>query len=179
MTSIIKADNISTVAGTGTISVAAGNTIVQPGMTLQIATSTYDGVVSTSANGSPSLSTGIQLFSVSFTPKFATSLILVQTSTISIEEIANSGDKGWLGLFDGDTFIAANSGGPLYTHFASNLNVTHVSLNNSWIAGSTSTRTIQVRAGFDGGTAYINGNSTYNYTGNAARIQMTVWEIAQ
>lgn len=152
------------------------------GAVLQIATSTFDGVTTGGTSGVPStITNGTQLFSVSFTPTAATNIILVQTSTIVISEEANNGDRGWLALWDGSTFIAANSGNALFNHYSSNFNVTHVSLNNSYVAGSTATRTISVRAGFDGGAGaniYINGNSTYNYTGSSARIQMTVWEIA-
>jgi hypothetical protein len=150
------------------------------GSVVKIATSTFDGVTSTAAAGIPStITNGIQLFSVSFTPASASNTILVQTSTIVVSEESNVGDIGWLALWDGSTFIAANSGNALYTHYVSNLNVTHVSLNNSYSAGSTATRTISVRAGFNAGTAYINGNSaSYNYTGASQRIQMTVWEIA-
>ncbi len=149
---------------------------------IQIATSTFDGVTTGGTSGAPNVITnGTQLFSVSFTPTSATSTILVQTSAVSISEESNSGDIGWLALWDGSTFIAANSGSPSAGRFTSGLQVNHPSLNNSYIAGSTATRTISVRAGFNGGSSvYINGNSTpaYNFTGSQARIQMTVWEIA-
>ena len=152
------------------------------GSVLQIATNTFDGRTTGGTAGVPStITNGTQLFSVSFTPTAATNIILVQTSTIVISEESNSGDIGWLALWDGSTFIAANSGTALYSRYVSGLNVTHVSLNNSYVAGSTSTRTISVRAGFNGGASiYINGNGdpAYNYTGSSARIQMTVWEIA-
>jgi hypothetical protein len=150
------------------------------GCVLQIATNTFDGVTTGGTAGVPStITNGTQIFSTSFTPTAATNIILVQTSTIVISEESNSGDMGWLALWDGSTFIAANSGTASFNRYASNLNVTHVSLNNTYVAGSTSTRTISVRAGFNAGTSiYINGNSTSNYTGSSARIQMTVWEIA-
>jgi len=150
------------------------------GSVLQIATNTFDGVTTGGTAGAPStITNGTQIFSVSFTPTSASNIILVQTSAVSISEESNSGDRGWLALWDGSTFIAANSGSPFASRFASGFNYTQPSLNNSYIAGSTSTRTISVRAGFDVGTSvYINGNSTYNYTGSSARIQMTVWEIA-
>lgn len=152
------------------------------GSVLQIATSTFDGVTTGGTSGVPStITNGTQLFSVSFTPTAASNIILVQTSTIVISEESNSGDIGWLALWDGSTFIAANSGTALHSHYVSGLNVTHVSLNNSYTAGSTATRTISVRAGFNAGSSiYINGNSdpAYRYSGSSARIQMTVWEIA-
>ena len=173
---------ISTIPAAGLSSGVPTRTQLPAGSVLQIATSTFDGVTTGGTSGAPStITNGTQLFSVSFTPTAASNIILVQTSTIVISEESNSGDIGWLALWDGSTFIAANSGTALHSHYVSGLNVTHVSLNNSYVAGSTSTRTISVRAGFNAGSSiYINGNSTaqYNYTGSSARIQMTVWEIA-
>ncbi len=152
------------------------------GCVLQIATSTFEGVTTGGTSGAPNVITnGTQLFSTSFTPTSASNIILVQTSTVVISEEANSGDIGWLALWDGSTFICAASGNALYSHYVSGLNVTHLSLNNTYYAGSTATRTISVRAGFNAGTSiYINGGSTpsYNYTGAQSRIQMTIWEIA-
>jgi hypothetical protein len=166
-------------SGIDTVQKAALVGKMPAGSVLQIATNTFDGYTSTSASGNPNVITnGVQLFSVSFTPISATSTILVQTSSIVIGEEANAGDKCWLALWDGSTFIAANSGTPIAGHFVSGWNVAQPSLNNSYSAGSTSTRTISVRAGMDGGTPYINGNSFYNYSGSSQRIQMTVWEIA-
>jgi len=148
------------------------------GKLLQIATDTFDSYVTTTANGNPNIITnGTQIFSVSFTPLFSTSTILVQTSTVSIEETVNSGDIPWLALWNGATFVSATSGSVLYNHFSGNLNMAHHSVNMSFSAGSTSARTIQVRAGINGGTASINGNSSYNYTGSERKIGMTVMEV--
>lgn len=151
------------------------------GGVLQVATSTVDGVLTTTANGVPStITNGVQVFSLSFTPTSATSIILVQTSSIAISEESNTADMCWLALWDGSTFICANSGTWRFTSFAGNLNAAYISLNNSYTAGSTNTRTIQVRAAMNGGsnTTYVNGNSGSNYTGSSQRVQMTVWEIA-
>jgi hypothetical protein len=151
------------------------------GSVVKIATSTADGLLTTTVQGAPTtITNGLQVFSTSFTPASASNIILVQTSTIVISEEANIADIGWLALWDGSTFIAANSGSAFYTRYVGNLNVTHVSLNNSYVAGSTATRTISVRAGLNGGTGttYVNGSSGANLSGSSARIQMTVWEIA-
>jgi len=149
------------------------------GAVLQVAYTYFDGATTTSTAGIPStITNGRQIFSVSFTPKSATSQLLVQTSAIVISEETNAGDIGWLALWDGSTFICANSGTALYNRFASNLNLGCYSLNNAYTSGSTSTRTIQVRAGYDTGTAYVNGNSYANYTGSSARVGMTIMEIA-
>lgn len=151
------------------------------GAILQVASTTLDGVLTTTAIGAPNtITNGAQVFSLSFTPLSASSTILVQTSSIVVSEETNVNDICWLSLWDGATFVAANSGNALYSHFGGNLNMAHLSLNNSYAAGSVSARTIQVRAGMTGGasTVYVNGNSTYNLTGSQSRVQMTVWEIA-
>lgn len=149
---------------------------------IQIATTTLDGVVTSSTGGVPStITNGVQIFSLSFTPKSADSTILVQTSSIVVAEESNGGDIAWLALWNGSTFVCANSGNALYSHFAGTLNMAHLSLNNSFAAGSTATRTIQVRAGMNNGTVWANGNSnlsSYNFSGSSARVQMTVWELA-
>lgn len=172
---------ISTIPAAGLSSGVPTRAQLPAGCVIQVQTNTTDGVLTTTAQGAPSaIVNGVQVFSLSFTPTAATNIILVQTSTIAISEETNFGDIGWLALWDGSTFIAANSGNAIASHYVSNLNVTHVSLNNSYVAGSTATRTISVRAGINNGagTTYVNGNSAYNYTGSSARIQMTVWEIA-
>lgn len=151
------------------------------GSVVKIATTTLDGVLTTTTHGVPTtITNGVQVFSLSFTPTYSTSTILVQTSTVAIGENSNFADICWLALWDGSTFIAANSGSIVYSAFGSGLNSAYTSLNNSYAAGSTSARTISVRAGMNGGagTVYVNGNSYSNYTGSSARIQMTVWEIA-
>lgn len=173
------------VAGTNTLTLPAltGTVLTNKtaGTVLQVTTNTVDGVLTTTTQGAPStITNGVQVFSTSFTPTSATSVILVQTSNIVVNEESNFGDICWLALWDGSTFIAANSGSALSTHFAGNLNMACLSLNNSYSAGSTSTRTISVRAGINAGagTTYVNGSSSSNYTGSSARVQMTVWEIA-
>lgn len=150
-------------------------------LVLQVATTTLDGIITTTNNGIPStITNGIQVFSLSFTPTSASSIILVQTSAITISENTNFADIPWLALWDGSTFIAASSGCASFASYVSALNVGCYALNNSYSAGSTSTRTISVRAGMNsgGGTTSINGNNSANFTGSSARVQMTVMEIA-
>jgi hypothetical protein len=154
--------------------------VAQTGSVLQVAYTYFDGYTTSAASGAPNVITnGAQIFSISFTPVSATSQLLVQTSAIVIAEESNAADIGWLSLWDGSTFICANSGTALYNRFVSNLNMGCYSLNNMYASGSTSTRTIQARAGYNGGTAVINGNTGgYVYTGSSARVGMTVMEIA-
>jgi hypothetical protein len=151
------------------------------GSILQIATATAEGVFTTTANGAPStITNGVQVFSVSFTPLRSNSVLWVQTSSIAISEESNSADMCWLALWDGSTFISANSGTWRFNLFTSNLNGAYISMNDGYVSGSTSARTIQVRAAMNGGssTTYVNGNSSANYTGSSQRVRMIVWEIA-
>jgi hypothetical protein len=151
------------------------------GSVLQVASTVFQGVGSTTANGYAStITNGLQVFSLSFTPLLASSNILVQTSSVAISESTNGADIAWLALWNGSTFVAANSGTWFYTNFGGNLNSAYTSINEIFAAGSTATRTIQVRAAMQAGaqTTYINGNVSNNYTGTSAQIRMTVMEIA-
>jgi hypothetical protein len=96
-----------------------------------------------------------------------------------VYEPTNLGNYFWVALWDGSTFIAANSGTVGFQVFANALNAGYYTLNNSYTSGSTSTRTISVRVGGAlAQTLQINGNANGALTGSSARIQMTVWEIA-
>ena len=187
-------------SGTGNFTIAAPNSntdrtfnlpdatgtvdrLERAGNVLQVATDTLEGVISGSyTTGAPStITNGVEVFSLSFTPISASSTILVMTSTVALSEDANAGDVWWLALWDGSTFVASNSGTWGYNNFANFRNAVYQSLCHTYSAGSTSARTISVRAGLNGGTTihqYVNGNAYSNYTGSSARIQMTVMEIA-
>jgi hypothetical protein len=180
----LSVDYIKTAGGSAVAVPSTAGTfdrLERAGNVLQVASTTRQGLITTTTQGVPStITNGAQVFSLSFTPISASSTILVQTSTVAISEESNIADNTWLALWDGTTFIAANSATWLYTHFAGSLNANYTSLNESFSAGSTSTRTIQVRAGMNGGTGtiYINGNSSANYTGTSNQVRMLVWEIA-
>ena len=75
MTSIIKADNISTVSGSGTLSVTSGTTLHTPGMGLQTVSGEYSTAGSTTSTSVQTIWSG-----VSITPKFTNSLIHVQVN---------------------------------------------------------------------------------------------------
>lgn len=167
-------------AETGTLLSSASNAGFPAGSVIQIATSTLDGTVTASTGGAPNVITnGAQIFSVTFTPKRSNSVLWAQTSTVAISEEANNGDICWVSLWDDSTFISANSATWLFNKFTNNFNAAYTSLNDGWQVSNANTRTITVRAGLNAaGTVYINGNSTYVYTGASARIRLIVWEIA-
>lgn len=93
MTSIIRADNISTVAGTGTISVQAGNTLYAPGHVLQVVQDTS----TTTQNVNSSTFTAVNGLSVSITPSSTSSKVLVFISL--------SADAYQLGNTEVSTFV--------------------------------------------------------------------------
>jgi hypothetical protein len=168
--STLRVDTIANTAGT------TNNRV------LQVASTTTDGLITTTTQGAPStITNGGEVFSISFTPQRSNSVLLAQTSSISIHEESNFGDIPWLALWDGSTFISANSGTWRFQLFGGSYNGAYRTLNESWTLTNSNTRTISVRAGINNGsgTTYINGNSYLNYTGSSGRVSLTVWEIAQ
>ena len=75
MTSILRADNISTVAGTGTIAVQTGNTLYAPGHVIQVVQGTY--ATETDSNNSSFTDTGL---TASITPSSTSSKILISVT---------------------------------------------------------------------------------------------------
>ena len=151
------------------------------GQILQVVTDTHTGLVTTTnSSNSPTSTSGGEIFNTSFTPKRANSVILVMTSTISISEEINSANIGWLGAWAGTAEIAITSGTPNYTTALSNLNVTHLSLNNTISSWGTTSRLLTVRAGMETGShsVYINGQSYTSLALDDMKIGLTIMEIA-
>jgi len=87
MTSILRADNITTVAGTGNISLNAGNKIISPDVGGIVAPGTVIQVLH-AAKGDTLAATGavgnnywvtVTGLSITITPKYATSKIIIMT----------------------------------------------------------------------------------------------------
>lgn len=190
MTSIIKADNISTVAGTGTISVAAGNTLdasagFKPpaGTVVQVS----HGKLSSTFSGAGSAGTfpydnyfvlpGIQ---ATITPKFANSKILISTQIYAGQTTASSGySLSYQILKNGNILTDANGnneGGRLgvagyindygtanQTYHVNMLTGNHVDTN----VGTTAQITYSIRIrGYSGSTTiYINRSEIYQNSG--------------
>jgi hypothetical protein len=145
---------------------------------LQVQTTTLQGVVSTNNNGNPNdITKGLEIFSISFTPLFASSYIYVSTSSIAIGESSNAGDKPWLALYNGSTFISAVSGTLEASSFLDSRQGGYYVMCEYYAAGSTSARNITIRAGMDGTGTYINGNDFYNYSGTSQQVRMIAMEI--
>jgi len=166
----IISDNVG--RSSGLVKAAGGG-----GKLLQMVSVTKDEEF-TATGGAPStITNGGQLFTYDFTPTAASSTILVMTSTVCISEESNGGNMCWIALWNGATFISANSGSSLDSRFAGSILMAHQSICDTFSAGSTSARAIQVRGGMDGGTGYLNGASSPNYNGSSARCSMVIQEI--
>jgi hypothetical protein len=166
--------------GTGAIpSLAVGN-----GSLLQIVyAQNTDGYISlaSGSRGSPGTSAGYQLFNTSFTPKSATSRIVVQTSSVVIGEETNGGNLPWLAAWYDSTLIGSNASSAHYSSFNNSTQFGHYSLCHSITSWGTSAKNINVRAGMDGGTyiVSINGNSYANFAASSTYIGLVILEIAQ
>jgi len=180
LTGLIQAAQIGSANATLITSGTLPTARLPAGTVLQVQTTTLQGVVSTNNNGSPDdITKGVQIFSISFTPLLASSYIYVSTSSIAVGESSNAGDKPWIALFNGSTFVSAVSGTLAANSFLGSVQGGYYVMCEYYAAGSTSTRNITIRAGMDGTGTYINGNSTYNYgTNTSQQVRMIVMEIA-
>ena len=170
-----EAGKILTDVGVPTSAMPAGSVI-------QVAFDEHQGDIQTSNGGrANNFSSGVEVLALSFTPLFATSSIVVQTSTISVTELSNHSDLCWVALWDGNSnFITANSGTPIGGVFINNLQSGDRSICYKYPAGSTSNRTIYIRAGMNNnGGAQINGDSNARgFTPQERAVSMIVMEIA-
>ena len=92
MTSIIKADNISTVSGSGNINVASGTTLYAPGHVLQVVQATATGNTQIASN----TYTDLNGMSLNITPTSTSSKILIQYIVHSFNGGGNSaGNSVW------------------------------------------------------------------------------------
>lgn len=168
--------NLAAIAA-GKVSGQLPDSAMSSGSVIQVAHTFFEGLVTTSNGGAPLLTSGALLCALDFTPQDASSQIYVLTSTVNIAEESNAGDRAWLGAWAGSTLIAANSGNAAYYHYGGNYNLSHLSLNNNIGSWGTTTRTIWLRGGMDGASCVINGNTSYSWVGQIARIGMTVMEV--
>jgi len=180
MTSIIKADNISTVSGSGNISVASGTTLYAPGHVIQVVSAITD-TRNTHNNVGGVYSANIPGVEVTITPKSTTSKILIM-STI----FAGCNNNNYPGLWDtrlmrGTTVIEDK----FMRHHAS------ASADNSSAGGSASntfldlpsttsaiTYGVQITQRISSGNVnvYVNGTQVNGAEGSSSIVAM---EIAQ
>ncbi len=149
------------------------------GKLLQIKYGTKDGVTSTTSSGnSNSITAGVQLININFTPVSATSKLLLQSSSVCVHEWgSNQGDHYWTSVWNGTTHVGGNESSPDDSLWNNTWGVAWNVIHHVGDSGNTNARDIQLRAGGNGSaTKYINGGVTYNQTGIRARIGFTVME---
>lgn len=132
----------------------------------------------TTSAGGPNEVSGLEIYSTSFAPLSANSKILVQTSSVLVQEISNVGNSMWLGAWADTYQIGCNSATGHYTNFASSQNMVYHSLNHYIHSWGTTPRMIRVRAGGDGGTLYVNTQGYSDYAAGFREIGITITEIA-
>ena len=157
----------------------AWTALPESGNVLQIKYGTHDGVTSTTNNGnSNSITAGVQLINISFTPVSSSSKLLLQSSTVCVHEWnANQGDHYWTSVWNGTTHVGGNENSPDDALWNNTWGVGWNVINHVGDSGNTNARDIQLRAGGNGSaTKYINGGVTYNQSGIRARIGFTVME---
>tara|TARA_B100000212_G_scaffold288017_1_gene228967 strand:- start:320 stop:892 length:573 start_codon:yes stop_codon:yes gene_type:complete len=112
MTSIIKADNISTVSGSGNIAVASGSNLYAPGHVIQTIQTVYNSdLVFTGTSD-------VNVMAVTITPKSANSKILV---TIDISVSHQDSYSALVRCKRGSTFIGGGLADPAYNSTIDNV----------------------------------------------------------
>lgn len=161
------------------------NTLGQPyGTVLQTTyfetTSKLSGYLGGSTN--PTSTEGTLFASASFTPRFANSKILIQSSSVVMGELTNTGDEFYMAAYYDTTRAAIAVTGASYIHFSGANGMGVVSFNNVFSSWGTTTKTVNVRVGSHGTgvNMYANQNYHYNVFVDATRIVgFTLMEIAQ
>jgi|DEB0MinimDraft_6_1074348.scaffolds.fasta_scaffold68717_3 hypothetical protein len=98
MTSIVRADNISTVAGTGTVTVQAGNTLYAPGHVIQVI-GANDIITATNTNSTSFTATTL---TATITPTSTSSKIYV-SATFSATQDGGSNIQSQVTIYRGAT----------------------------------------------------------------------------
>ena len=129
-------------------------------------------------NTIPQSTEGYQILSQSFTPKSATSTILIKIDGYAISGGTAIYDSAILSLFDGSAnAIAAKWVG--YAHAANIDHISSLSLTKTVSSGSVSARTYSARLAptTTTGNVAINGNSSGALLGGVSSVTMTIMEI--
>lgn len=151
----------------------------EAGTIVQVAYQSVTTGGSAGASSTPDSTSGALVFSIPFTPKYATSLILVTTSSINIHEYTNNADNLWIGAWADTDEIAVSSGTGKYTSFASSQASRDASLHHGIASWGTTEKTISVRVGSNSGTVHYNYSDYLNLAEAYRKIACTVMEIAQ
>ena len=118
-------------------------------------------------SGTPTSTQGIEIASVSFTPKKANSLILIQTNSVVMWERTNISDHFYLWAANSTDATVLVKAGQYLTNFGpGNQNGGIVCLNGIASSWGTSTKTISFRIGSTGGGASYEWNPYYDAFGS-------------
>jgi hypothetical protein len=155
-----------------------------PGNIVQVVssetTNTLSGTIGAATD--PSSSQGTLFHSFLFTPKFANSKLLLQSTNLVMGETANAQDEFYMAAYYDSTRIAMVVPTVPYSVSAGSLNFGFYSFNNIFNSWGTTQKTISIRVGAasSGTSAFVNTNFFYNTFGSPNRVvSYTIQEIAQ
>jgi hypothetical protein len=118
---------------------------------------------------------GIQLLTLTFQPKYASSKILLFTSSLDVRETSNVADEARLSAFAGSTLLGWRTSyfnPSMGNNFAFGFHL-HC-MANAW---GTDSRTVQLRINMGGGGSNYQFNNRYTSSWLASTYRMTVMEI--
>jgi hypothetical protein len=159
-----------TKSGTGGNNVFASGVPIQVVYGAAIASSGPSGTgvsLGSACNGdTPSSTQGIEIASVSFTPKKSNSIILIQTNSVAMWERSNISDHFYLWAANAtDATILVKAGQYLQNFGSAGQNGGIVCINGIAASWGTGTKTISFRIGSTGGGSNYEYNPYYNAGG--------------
>jgi hypothetical protein len=182
----------------GNVCLVQGNlyttcTLFAPGTPIQIASGTATftsgnsgqtaGLGSAVGGATPAFNGGCVIASISFTPKSASSKLLIQTNNVAMWETSNVSDHFYIWASNDTAGNVLTKAGAYLPIFGSGNHGAIVHLNgvaNSW---GTSSNTISFRVGTTGGTTNYQYNPFYGSGGfnadTVGHFTYTIMEIAQ
>ena len=183
-------DDVSTVLKDGIPSGIAVNSPSLPaGSVVQVHTEFTNAGIGGTVSGTNQIlvaSDGTDFFTCgAFTPKFSNSLILFQTSTISMHETGNIASGHFMLVTDGVTVFCRASTMVSYTSWEGGNNAGFIAFNHSFNSWGTEPKSLIIKFGAAGAAGdkaqqYCNKNSSDGYTNNDTKqIGITIMEIAQ
>ena len=184
----------------GNVCLTQGNlyttcTLFAPGTPIQVVTGTANvtsggagtgtSLVSNAAGTTPAWNDGLQIASTSFTPKSASSKILIMTNSVVMWEKTNVSDHFYLWASNyTDGIVLVKSGQYLKNFGEGSQNGGIINLNGAFSSWGVSAKTISFRIGSTGGSnASFEWNPYYGVSGfnadTVGNFTYTIMEIAQ
>lgn len=179
MTSFAVVDKFQTTAG------ATYNNVVQvQTQSVTWAANGYNSVSLGSSSGwgsAPTSTTGAELMSFAFQPKFATSKLYLQTSSMNVSESSNVADAFRMSAFGGTTLLGWNQFAPGHWAWNGGYNNTMGGSRLSFVCDSwgTDSRTVSIRLDSSGSAgAYYYFNYSYGGTSwTMSPFHVTIMEL--